>query len=159
MILLLRQILKLTICASLLHSHVFCVLDLFIQEPTYVLYVPVLESKSNLVPILVIMGGAFKGAFESRDRGTMLFFISAGERWGDKCENVKLGIGGESFSLREKDTLEPERNIPLYEKVLQKHNQWVLGEDFQKIWNRGNYGLVGHHKVYKLFMKCKEKPY
>ena len=59
---------------------VFCVLDLFIQEPTYVLYVPVLESKSNLVPVLMIVGGAFKGACESRDRGTILFFISAGER-------------------------------------------------------------------------------
>ena len=66
----------------------FCVLGLFIQEPTYILYVPVLESKSSLVPVLMIVGAAFKGAFESRDRGTVLFFISADERWGDKCENV-----------------------------------------------------------------------
>ena len=76
-----------------------------------------------------------------------------------KCENIKLGIGGGSFSLREEDTLEPGRNVPLYEKVLLKHTQWVLGEDFQKIWNRGNCGLIGHRKVYEVSMKYKEKPY
>ena len=38
--------------------------------------------------------------------------------------------------------MNPMSDASTIEKVLLKHNQWVLGEDFQKIWNRGNYQSV-----------------
>ena len=94
-------------------------------------YVPVLESKSDLVPVLMIVVVLLSERLSQGKRNNVVF-ISAGERWEGKCENIKLGIGGGSFSLREEDTLEPGRNVPLYEKVLLTHNQWALGRTFRR---------------------------
>lgn len=57
----------------------FSLLDLLIQEPTHVLCVPVLEKKAKLISVFMIMGGAFKRAYEWKDRGKMLVML-AGER-------------------------------------------------------------------------------